>query len=498
MESLRGNGWRRWRAWFNVESTDYLQRGGSVHGLRGKLDCYLESQNEDSASYPHVYLVTAPRFLGYSFNPVSFWYLYDGRKNLKAMILEVNNTFDERRMYFLKESLPIFIEENPQQPSIGSQGSIASLQDPPSAKFTNVWSKDFHVSPFNSRKGAYSLTANDPFFPHLTGSLPINNTITLTSSKKHAKLVARVFSTAPSLDPSTFGSWHRLKFIASWWWVGFVTFPRIVREAAKLFFRRKLHVWYRPEVLKSSIGRQATAYETAIAYIFQDFLRVRISQSSLPFALKYTPATVEDPATKIFRPQSLPSGAPSPDPVILQPTTPLFYTSLALSNDISKYLELALQCSDPLKSTVYTNNPPLLQSIIIRHLQKPLVSLYQHNVYSRLPLSTRLRWLPIRFLRHWHLSALDWHVIHSPDPVRRDRYRRATLKLLVAKYLAFGVVEIVDVILWLVKAWLLWQHLEAFSEWLVGDWNWSLVAQDLGLTLRFAGVHLWWLMGFGI
>lgn len=25
--------------------------------------------------YPTVYLITAPRFLGYQFNPVSFWYV---------------------------------------------------------------------------------------------------------------------------------------------------------------------------------------------------------------------------------------------------------------------------------------------------------------------------------------------------------------------------------------------------------------------------------------
>ena len=51
-----------------------------------------------------MYLVTAPRFLGYAFNPVSFWYLYSEKMNLKAMILEVNNTFDERRLYLLRQT----------------------------------------------------------------------------------------------------------------------------------------------------------------------------------------------------------------------------------------------------------------------------------------------------------------------------------------------------------------------------------------------------------
>ena len=215
------------------------------------------SQNEDPAGYPRAYLVTAPSFLGYSFNPVSFWYLYDDKKYLKAMILEVNNTFDERRMYFLKQNAPNLMEDTSKE-----QSNTAHSFSPSSAKFTNAWSKDFHVSPFNSRKGSYSLSANDPFSSNVIGILPIRNTIILNSSKKHAKLVARVFSTGPSLDPSTFGSLDTCKFLASWWWVGFVTFPRILREAAKLFFKGKLHVWYRPEVLQSSIGRQANVYET--------------------------------------------------------------------------------------------------------------------------------------------------------------------------------------------------------------------------------------------
>lgn len=254
--------------WFNVDSADYLARGASMHGLRGKLDTYLESQNEKVEDYPNAYLVTAPRFLGYSFNPVSFWYLYNGRKELKAMILEVNNTFDERRMYFLKDTKPdngfsgddngTRVAEKADQN--GSQGKDPPVEEGP-GRFKNSWPKDFHVSPFNSRKGAYSLLASDPFFPYLgrrAGAALVNNTITLSSSKQHPKLIARVFSSSDSIDPYKLKGWSAFKFIAAWWWVGFVTFPRIVREAGKLFFRRKLHVWFRPEVLKDSIGRNET------------------------------------------------------------------------------------------------------------------------------------------------------------------------------------------------------------------------------------------------
>ena len=241
-------------AWFSVDSSDYLERKNGSLSLKGNLEAYLMSQvnpevtffsavakhitqGEKPENYPLSYLVTAPRFLGYSFNPVSFWYLYDNERKLKAMILEVNNTFDERRMYFLKDT---------------------TAADKDIVKFKTAWPKDFHVSPFNSRKGSYSLIAIDPLMRTTCGNEIIDNTITLKSSGDQAKLVARISSTGKNINPATLTSWARIGFVLSWWWVGFVTFPRIVKEAAKLFFRRKLHVWYRPEVLNSSIGRTAT------------------------------------------------------------------------------------------------------------------------------------------------------------------------------------------------------------------------------------------------
>lgn len=184
------------------------------------------------------------------------------------MILEVNNTFDERRMYFLKDTDPNNGASGDEIENLatgkvdqnGDQGQHSPNQKQ-LERFTNSWSKDFHVSPFNSRKGAYSLSANDPFFPHLStraGVARVNNTITLSSSKQHPKLVARVYSSSDSIDPYKLKGFGTFKFIAAWWWVGFVTLPRILREAAKLFFRRKLHVWFKPEVLEDSIGRNET------------------------------------------------------------------------------------------------------------------------------------------------------------------------------------------------------------------------------------------------
>ena len=173
---------------------------------------------------------------------MSFWYLYNHNKCLKAMVLEVNNTFDERRPYFLRR--PTETSEN-------------------DSMLRATWPKDFHVSPFHSRDGSYSLLAADPLADS-SGRISINNNITLKSSEGPVKLVASVFSTGNVIDPQKMTTWSTFLFLASWWWVGLNTYPRIVREAGKLFMKRKMGVklYFRPEInQETSVPREETATE---------------------------------------------------------------------------------------------------------------------------------------------------------------------------------------------------------------------------------------------
>ena len=50
-----------------------------------------------------IWLQTYPRVWGYSFKPVSFWYCFEDTESgaLRAVIVEVNNTFGERHCYVL-------------------------------------------------------------------------------------------------------------------------------------------------------------------------------------------------------------------------------------------------------------------------------------------------------------------------------------------------------------------------------------------------------------
>src|SRR4051812_23229539 len=111
------------------------------------------------------------------------------------MVVEVNNTFDERRMYFMERKVG------------GGPASKEAVQN-----FKYSWQKYFHVSPFNSRDGSYTLQAT---FLTLMAIWQV-----LKTADQKAKFVARVFSTASAFDALSMTRWHTLAFVFRWWWVG--------------------------------------------------------------------------------------------------------------------------------------------------------------------------------------------------------------------------------------------------------------------------------------
>ena len=100
-----------------------LAQGGAL----GWLDALLASEGITGAD-GEVWLHTYPRVLGFTFKPVSFWYCHRADGSLRAVVVEVNNTFGERHCYLL--DAPRFGQE---------------------LRATKV----FHVSPFCPVEGGY-------------------------------------------------------------------------------------------------------------------------------------------------------------------------------------------------------------------------------------------------------------------------------------------------------------------------------------------------------
>jgi DUF1365 family protein len=64
------------------------------------LELDAEAQGISISEGP-IFLLTHLRYLGYCFNPVSFFYCYDRQGAVQAVLAEVNNTFGESHNYWL-------------------------------------------------------------------------------------------------------------------------------------------------------------------------------------------------------------------------------------------------------------------------------------------------------------------------------------------------------------------------------------------------------------
>lgn len=458
--SRTGNGNFR-KTWFSVEGSDHLQRTSSVTtNLLGRLQDYLVSQGIAPQQYPYVYLVTAPRVLGFSFNPVSFWYLYSGEKRLTAMILEVNNTFDERRLYFM--------ERANQQDGIMDRGNDVFLQS---------WKKDFHVSPFNGRDGSYSLKASDPFAPNLSGGGRIDNTITLSSSDGMPKIVARVFSAEPPVLASHVNRIQALRFVSKWWWVGFMTNVRIIREARKLW-SKNLQVFYRPEVIYTNIARQATAEEDILADNFLKF--IRYVQGHLPgqTSVRYTAAAGKSRATPIMVGGHHAQADDSQESGLifnLCILTPAFYSNFCQYSDVGEaFTTLCICKAESERMAVLSDAHVFLQqiaavsSIKTQSLQlKVLRDCAVLEAARRSPIWSGL-WLLLsgKFLklgsldsfRPSQLSLIDLAVFSSEAGNNEDhwQYLQAAIRVLFAHKLALGSTFLLQCYVNLFRCILLW------------------------------------------
>ena len=78
-----------------------------------------------------------PRILGFVFNPLSVWFCDDAQGNLKAIIYEVHNTYDERHAYVLP---------------VGEDQKLVR----------HGCAKDFYVSPFLSHNCRYNFRIRPP------------------------------------------------------------------------------------------------------------------------------------------------------------------------------------------------------------------------------------------------------------------------------------------------------------------------------------------------
>ncbi|OAQ99324.1 hypothetical protein LLEC1_06152 [Akanthomyces lecanii] len=443
---------RGWWAWlssplYEVDSANHLARGVAKGGLREKLNNFLSSQSTDPSEYPHAFLVTAPKFLGYSFNPVSFWYLYSADKVLSAMILEVNNTFDERRPYL------VFRDFDQDSKLLQGSDPTSPTEKRPS-KISASLVKDFHVSPFNSRKGSYSLMAQDPLGSGMASFRGLDVTINLRSSKGHPKLVARLVNQGDAIDVANMTVGRKILFV--------------------------LHVWSRPEPLPQSLGRHATPTERQLEVVFREYLRYRVEQSPKALRVRYVASGIgaADPAAAdVFASKT--ASTASACNVEMRVLTPVFYARFVhYAHDFEGlFNELAESC------TLDVDKPDMLPHIFLKRGAPPFhASSLTEYLYFRLIQALRRRPEAIRRpltsaetstvekasslkpvdIRGFRISSMDAYVLeHGSDSVK-SMYRSAVSRLFLADRFFLGSLELLSAVEFIWRAGVAYLFLSAF------------------------------------
>lgn len=402
------------------------------------------------------------------------------------MIVEVNNTFDERRLYFLTPAEAPGVGQLEDSQPMSAAKSYRPVKPP---VFKQKWPKDFHVSPFNSRKGSYSLLASDPLREMSEHRDPIDTTITLKSSKGHGKIVARLVSEGHAVDPSSITIVQKTRFLLSWWWVGFITFPRIVREAGRLWFQRRLHVWYRPEPLKESIGRTADFAERKLELVFRQYLRSLVDHCQGAVAVKYIPSGVADSGRELMLSPTAKTESDTVEEMEFKILTPAFYTRFVFyAHDLEAlFSELQESC------TIWVSRPDLLPKLLfrkpapalearspwdyvffeaIRHLRRRPEKITRPLTSSQAPIQPSTTTTVVD-IREFRISSMDSFILRQENAKMRRQYRGLVLKLFIADRLAYGSLLLVDVVLVLLQTWLAWTV--AFA--------WEGRMQALGFTI---------------
>jgi len=202
-----GFGYNRFRP-ASVYDKDYLD--AAVQPIRQKIAAVVEKSGK-ARNIRRVMLITSARYFHYVFNPVSFYYCLDDGDDPACIVAEVNNTFGEKHLYVLDEPL----ERVP--------GYLAHY----------MAEKSFHVSPFNNLSGRYEF-----FFSAIGPELNIRIILHREEGVVFEASLRGKSRPLTSRNLAAVMLKHPL--------MPHLSMPRILFEAARLFFQRKLSYIEKP------------------------------------------------------------------------------------------------------------------------------------------------------------------------------------------------------------------------------------------------------------
>ena len=188
----------------SLRDRDYLY--GQQRPIADQLEQLLPPLKADE----HTLLISSPRYLGYAFNPVNF-HLRMAGDCLQSVVAEVNNTFGDRHVY-----------------------PLIKLTQVAENTWTAHCPKDFHVSPFNDMKGDYHFT-----FRVTEEAIHLG-----VDLHRDGACVIKTWIQGKAQPLTNQSIWHYA--LLHPFDTALNSMPRIIWQAALLYYKKKLKVHTRP------------------------------------------------------------------------------------------------------------------------------------------------------------------------------------------------------------------------------------------------------------
>ena len=206
MRVSRVTSYNRWN-WASFDDRDHL--GDPRRSLRERLATDAAHRGIDLPD-GRIFLLTHLRYLGYGFNPVSFFYCFDAAERLQLVLAEVNNTFGGSHTYWLRA-------------------------DPASRTFRSAAAKSLYVSPFMPVDLDYAFALTPPA-DHLVAHMDViketavvfDATLSLERRPWTAREIHRAFLRHPAMTATVVAGihWQALKL----WWKGVPVVRRLTGD----------------------------------------------------------------------------------------------------------------------------------------------------------------------------------------------------------------------------------------------------------------------------
>ena len=217
--------YNQWGA-ISIRSSNYIDN--SAYSIKSKIEKIFANELSELGSF-QIMLLTTPEMFGYSFNPVSFYFLKNDFDQVVGCASEVHNTFGESHLYLLD-----LVKQEQKNKWIFTHG------------------KELYVSPFIERAGYYEFEIN-------LEERHLDIQINLYQRNR------KIFLTRFTGTRSNFTSINLLRAFFRIFVTVFTTEVRILIQAYTLFVRKKLVFNRRPSPSVGTVKSPSPGFISRVA-----------------------------------------------------------------------------------------------------------------------------------------------------------------------------------------------------------------------------------------